>query len=272
MQPLKILKGVFVLEVDDRPTGHLVGEELITNRTFKIPVGRPVDGPSLLRALLIGHLIANDVHAVAAQEPPGVPRLPLPEEPEVEVPDLLYPLHPDMRALLPIDELLEKRRFRVFRSLAGCVRHPFGHLQQTTPQRRAQGVDALQVSRRGRFGSRSEFLRPEGAQRGRVAGHIERLCADPGVKDVLRTAGPFAARSRFSGSRIQRKEVGSEGVFRIRDVYRAGWTGLETPELVKLGIEILVDSDWIREIQVDQPGKLGRPAAPKYRINPRVRA
>ena len=72
--------------------------------------------------------------------------------------------------------------------------------------------------------------------------------------------------------RIKRKEVGSEGMFSVRDVYRAGWTGLETPELVRQAIEILTDSDWIREIQVDQPGKLGRPPAPKYRVNPRVRA
>ncbi len=72
--------------------------------------------------------------------------------------------------------------------------------------------------------------------------------------------------------RIKRREVGSEGVFSIRDVYRAGWTGLETPELVRQAIEILAESDWIREIQVDQPGKLGRPAAPRYQVNPRVRA
>jgi hypothetical protein len=72
--------------------------------------------------------------------------------------------------------------------------------------------------------------------------------------------------------RIQGREVGSDGVFAVRDIYRAGWTGLDTPERSAAAVSILEDLEWVREIPTRDPGpRGGRRGAARYQINPKVR-
>jgi hypothetical protein len=58
-----------------------------------------------------------------------------------------------------------------------------------------------------------------------------------------------------------------EGMFTVRDVYRSGWTGIDTAEKVRLPLEMLSDAGWIRPIE--SGGGPGRPSE-TYAINPRL--
>ncbi len=71
--------------------------------------------------------------------------------------------------------------------------------------------------------------------------------------------------------RIKRRELGREGPFSLRDIYRAQWTGLDTPERAQTAVSILTDLVWIRELPIPSSGQRGgRPASPRYQINPKV--
>jgi len=59
--------------------------------------------------------------------------------------------------------------------------------------------------------------------------------------------------------------------FSERDVYRRSWHGLGDPELVRAACRELEDAGWIRRIHVPHGGP-GRPGAPTYKINPRLKA
>jgi hypothetical protein len=58
-----------------------------------------------------------------------------------------------------------------------------------------------------------------------------------------------------------------EGFFTVRDVYRSGWTALDSPEAARGALLVLEEYGWIwRETDTQTPG---RPSE-TYRINPRI--
>lgn len=56
--------------------------------------------------------------------------------------------------------------------------------------------------------------------------------------------------------------------FTVRDVYRKGWSILDTPENAQLACDELTDLGWLVE-HFGEPDQ-GRPKLPKYFINPKV--
>jgi putative DNA primase/helicase len=69
--------------------------------------------------------------------------------------------------------------------------------------------------------------------------------------------------------KIRKKKIGSDGTFTIREVYRHGWTLLDTPEAVTVAAEVLEDAGWIRRTQEDRGVTGGRPSG-KYLVNPKL--
>ncbi len=86
------------------------------------------------------------------------------------------------------------------------------------------------------------------------------------VTPQLRSAQELAAKitDRKIGT-----EIGNEGFFTSRDVYRKGWTGLDSPELVERAATILVDSGWLRDMPNETGPDGGRPSK-RYAVNPRI--
>ncbi len=82
------------------------------------------------------------------------------------------------------------------------------------------------------------------------------------VTPQLRAAGELAGR-------IKARKVGADGFFSCRDVYLKGWSGLDTPEAVKLAAEVLHDAGWVREKTGESGPSGGRPSS-RYEVNPRV--
>ena len=81
---------------------------------------------------------------------------------------------------------------------------------------------------------------------------------------------PQMRASRELADKIKTRKVGADGFFRLRDVYLKGWSGLDTPEAVRLAAQVLEDSGWIREVNAEpRPPSGGRPSL-RYRVNPRV--
>lgn len=61
----------------------------------------------------------------------------------------------------------------------------------------------------------------------------------------------------------------SEGLFTLRDVYRAGWTGLDSPDVARKALEQLEDYGWVRAGKLDSDRTAGRPTE-LYLRNPRI--
>lgn len=60
--------------------------------------------------------------------------------------------------------------------------------------------------------------------------------------------------------------------FLVREVYRKGWTGLDTKEDVEAALEVLCEKNWVRPaVPLAAPAE-GRPEGPRYEINPRVQS
>ena len=57
--------------------------------------------------------------------------------------------------------------------------------------------------------------------------------------------------------------------FSCRDVYQKAWSGLDTPELVKLAADLLLDAGWLRAVPVE-PGPAGGRPSTQFDVNPRV--
>lgn len=75
---------------------------------------------------------------------------------------------------------------------------------------------------------------------------------------------PDTAEALALAKKIKAGELPDE--FALRDVYRNGWIGLGTRDAAARAVELLVDLDWL--VQVDGP-TAGRPRT-RYLINPRV--
>ena len=85
------------------------------------------------------------------------------------------------------------------------------------------------------------------------------------VYSCVTTAQMRAAREL--AEKIKLKKVGANGSFSCRDVYLKGWTGLASPEAVRLAAEVLQDAWWIRELAGESGPFGGRPAN-RYAVNP----
>lgn len=60
-----------------------------------------------------------------------------------------------------------------------------------------------------------------------------------------------------------------EKVFTVRDVYRNGWTGLDSPEAVQAALGVLEQCHWVKRDKTNDAQAPGRPSE-VYRINPRI--
>jgi len=76
--------------------------------------------------------------------------------------------------------------------------------------------------------------------------------------------------ARELADKIKQRKVGANGSFTCRDVYIKGWSGLDSPEAVKLAVEVLQDANWVREV-VSEPGPFGGRPPNRYAVNPGVR-
>ena len=76
--------------------------------------------------------------------------------------------------------------------------------------------------------------------------------------------------ARELADKIKQRKVGANGSFTCRDVYIKGWSGLDSPEAVKLAVEVLQDASWVREV-VSEPGPFGGRPPNRYAVNPGVR-
>jgi putative DNA primase/helicase len=74
--------------------------------------------------------------------------------------------------------------------------------------------------------------------------------------------------ARALGEHLARGDLPSP--FRVRDVYRPGWTGLSSPETAAAAVAVLVDLDWLQaeDTAGSSPGR-GRPTV-RYHINPKL--
>jgi len=80
---------------------------------------------------------------------------------------------------------------------------------------------------------------------------------------------PQLRAARELADKIKRRKVGASGYFSCRDVYLKCWSGLDTPEAVKLAAEVLEDANWVRDISAASGPTGGRPSN-RYAVNPRV--
>jgi len=55
--------------------------------------------------------------------------------------------------------------------------------------------------------------------------------------------------------------------FALRDIYRSGWIGLSTREAASRAVALLLDLDWLAQVDEPTPGR----TRTRYWINPRVK-
>lgn len=82
------------------------------------------------------------------------------------------------------------------------------------------------------------------------------------VSPQLRAAQELAEK-------IKKRTVGADGRFSCRDVYVKGWSALDSPEAVKLAVDVLMDAKWIRDVSGESGSSGGRPSS-HYAVNPRI--
>jgi putative DNA primase/helicase len=84
---------------------------------------------------------------------------------------------------------------------------------------------------------------------------------------------PQIRAARELASHIKQKHVankdGGFAWFTSRDVYRKGWSGLDTPDAVKWAIDILQDAGWLRALPTESGPRGGYPPN-RYEVNPGV--
>jgi hypothetical protein len=82
---------------------------------------------------------------------------------------------------------------------------------------------------------------------------------------------PDMAAARELAKHLRRGDLPER--FRLREVYRKGWTGLSNKEDAEAAAEILCDLNWIRfavDAQSRPPGTPGRAASQMFEVNPKI--
>ncbi len=80
---------------------------------------------------------------------------------------------------------------------------------------------------------------------------------------------PQMRAAQVLAEKTKNRKVGTDGFFSYRDVYVKGWSGLDTPEAVRLAAQVLQDAGWIRERSGETNPLGGRPSS-RYQVNPRI--
>lgn len=80
---------------------------------------------------------------------------------------------------------------------------------------------------------------------------------------------PQMRAAQMLAEKIKTRKVAAEGAFTLRDVYLKGWSGLHSPELVRMAVEVLEDASWVRVIDQEVGAFGGRPSS-RYFVNPRI--
>lgn len=75
---------------------------------------------------------------------------------------------------------------------------------------------------------------------------------------------PDMDAARALSKRIKAGELGEQ--FGLRDIYNRGWSGLSTRDEVAAAANVLIDHQWLREMEEPTPGR----TRTYYRINPAV--
>ena len=83
------------------------------------------------------------------------------------------------------------------------------------------------------------------------AGRIYSCIVTPQLRAAQELAGKIRAR-----------KVGADGFFSCRDVYLRGWSGLDTPEVVKQAAEVLQDAHWVLRVSNDSGPSGGASSQP----------
>ena len=80
---------------------------------------------------------------------------------------------------------------------------------------------------------------------------------------------PQMRAAQLLAEKLKKHQIAPDGFFSCREVYLKGWSGLDTPELARMAVEVLLDAGWVREVDSESGPLGGRPSA-RYQVNPRV--
>jgi hypothetical protein len=80
---------------------------------------------------------------------------------------------------------------------------------------------------------------------------------------------PQMRAAQLLAEKLRKRQIAPDGFFSCRDVYLKGWSGLDTPELAKMAIDVLQDAGWVQDVD-REAGPLGGRPSPRYQVNPRV--
>jgi hypothetical protein len=80
---------------------------------------------------------------------------------------------------------------------------------------------------------------------------------------------PQMRAAQLLAEKLKKRQFAADGFFSCREVYLKGWSGLDTPELARMAVEVLQDAGWIRDVDRESGPLGGRPSA-RYHVNPRV--
>jgi hypothetical protein len=84
-------------------------------------------------------------------------------------------------------------------------------------------------------------------------------------------ASAINTKMGFRGCRRSKSQVPmNDNAFALRDIYLKGWSGLDSVELAKMAVDVLVDAGWLRPMQTGSGSEGGRPRT-RYAVNPKVR-
>jgi putative DNA primase/helicase len=96
-----------------------------------------------------------------------------------------------------------------------------------------------------------------------LAGHARRVYGSRREVEV------GAAKAILSRIRSGDLTEGDKGGFTARDIHQRDWSKLTDIEHIRMGLEILVDYDWITTVNMQAGAQSGRPTV-RYAINPRA--
>jgi DNA primase len=80
---------------------------------------------------------------------------------------------------------------------------------------------------------------------------------------------PQLRAARELAEKIRKRKIGADGFFSCREVYLKGWSGLDSPDAVKLAAEVLQDAGWVRDLSGETGPFGGRPSN-RFEVNPAV--